>query len=148
MTTEAHKTMDESELLETIEGFIQAIRSKDLDGVMSMYAADVVWFDLMAPLQHQGADAYKSLWEQCFAAYQGSIDIETRDLSVNIGDNVAFGHSLNRMSGTFQDGQALDFWFRWTACFRKIDGRWMITHEHISIPFDLETNKALWELKP
>jgi uncharacterized protein (TIGR02246 family) len=148
MTTETHKTTDESELRETVENFIGAIRSKDLNAVMSMYAPDVVWFDFMAPLRHAGADEYKNLWEQCFAAYQGPIGIETRDLSISLGDSVAFSHSLNRMSGTFENGQKLDFWFRWTACFRKIHGRWMIAHEHVSIPFDLETNKALWELKP
>jgi hypothetical protein len=28
-------------------------------------------------------------------------------------------------------------WWRTTICFRKIDGKWMVTHEHNSVPFDV-----------
>jgi ketosteroid isomerase-like protein len=37
---------------------------------------------------------------------------------------------------------------RKTVCFCKIDGRWKVTHEHISLPFDMETFKASVDLKP
>lgn len=148
MTSEKDKAVDEARIRQLIDGFVEAIRAKDFDGVMSIYAPDILWFDFMAPLQHVGADEYRKLWEQCFAAYEGPIGAEIRDLSITVGDDVAFGHSVNRFSGTMKNGQKLDFWFRWTACLRKIDGTWTITHEHLSIPFDLETDKALWELKP
>jgi ketosteroid isomerase-like protein len=36
-----------------------------------------------------------------------------------------------------KNGQKLDVWVRWTACYRKIGGKWKVTHEHISVPFDL-----------
>jgi len=41
-----------------------------------------------------------------------------------------------------------DVWVRATVCFRKIDGQWKVTHEHISVPFDMETFKASVHLKP
>ncbi|WP_211221635.1 nuclear transport factor 2 family protein [Desulfocurvibacter africanus] len=28
-----------------------------------------------------------------------------------------------------------DAWVRATACLRKTDGKWLITHEHVSVPF-------------
>ena len=31
-----------------------------------------------------------------------------------------------------------DLWLRWTACFRRIDGVWLIVHDHVSVPADLE----------
>jgi len=37
---------------------------------------------------------------------------------------------------------------RATVCYRKIDGKWMIVHEHFSVPFDMETLKASLDLKP
>ena len=42
---------------------------------------------------------------------------------------MAFGHSLNRVSGTLKNGNRTDLWLRWTACFRKIDGGWLVTHD-------------------
>jgi len=51
-----------------------------------------------------------------------------------LGDDVAFGHSLNRVSGTLKNGNRTDFWLRWTACFRKIDGNWLVAHDQVSVP--------------
>jgi ketosteroid isomerase-like protein len=39
-------------------------------------------------------------------------------------------------------------WVRATTCYRKIDGKWMITHEHQSVPFDTESGKASLDLEP
>jgi ketosteroid isomerase-like protein len=50
--------------------------------------------------------------------------------------------------GTLFDGTRLDMWWRSTAGFRKIDGRWRITHEHNSVPFDPQTGKASLDLEP
>jgi hypothetical protein len=55
---------------------------------------------------------------------------------------VAFSHSLNRISSKRTGGEATDVWVRVTAGFRKIDGAWVVTHEHVSVPFDMETGKA------
>jgi ketosteroid isomerase-like protein len=33
---------------------------------------------------------------------------------------------------------------RATACFRKIGGRWRVVHEHVSLPFDPETEKVAY----
>jgi ketosteroid isomerase-like protein len=73
---------------------------------------------------------------------------EIRDLSLTLGDDVAFGHSLNRVSGTLKNGNTTDFWLRWTACFRKIDGNWLITHDQVSVPVDPESGRALLNLEP
>jgi hypothetical protein len=39
-------------------------------------------------------------------------------------------------------------WVRWTACFRKLDGRWLVTHEQVSVPIDMESGGALLDLEP
>ena len=141
MATEKDKATDEDEIRELMDHFADAIRNKDLNGMISFCSAHIVWFDFMAPLQHVGADA-------CFDWFEAPIGVEIRDLSITAGNDVAFSHSLIHLNETFKNGQRLDFWMRGTTCFRKFNGRWMITHEHLSIPFDLETNKALWDLKP
>lgn len=42
----------------------------------------------------------------------------------------------------------MDMWSRWTVFLKKIDDRWLIAHEHVSVPIDMETEKAMWDLKP
>jgi ketosteroid isomerase-like protein len=101
-------------------------------------------FDIEPPLQY----VHTKHWKLTFAAYRGPIDYEMRDLSVTAGDDVAFAHSLNHVRGTMKNGRKTDLWVRWTACFRKSEGKWMIMHDHVSVPVQLETGKALLDLQP
>jgi ketosteroid isomerase-like protein len=56
---------------------------------------------------------------------------------------VAFGHSLNRISGTLTNGSRTDLWVRWTTGFRKIDGSWLIAHDQVSVPLDFESGNVV-----
>jgi ketosteroid isomerase-like protein len=49
-----------------------------------------------------------------------------------------FARCLNRMMATTIGGEKVDLWFRETLGFRKIDGRWTITHEHSSVAFYMD----------
>ena len=55
---------------------------------------------------------------------------------------------LNRIIGMKTDGKKIDMYWRATVCCRKIDRKWMVTHEHNSVPFDLESGRASLDLKP
>src|SRR4051812_4688337 len=120
MTT--HHATDEADIRQRIDKLLEAIRATDLDGVMSVYAPDIVSFDIVPPLLHIGAEAKRRNWVDAFAAYQRPLGYEIRDLTITVGDDVAFGHSLNRISGTLKNGNRVEFWLRSTTCFRKIDG--------------------------
>ncbi len=149
METPKNKGTDEAQIRQLIEGWAKALRGKDIDGVMSHYAPDILLFDLAPPLQYLGTDAYRKNWEEWFATWQGPIGYEIRDLSITTGDGVAFSHSLNRISGKRTNGEDTDTWVRATACFRKIDGKWKVTHEHISVPFYMDgSGRAAVDLKP
>jgi Ketosteroid isomerase homolog len=120
----------------------------DLEGVMSFYAPDIVSFDIVQPLRHGGAKAKEKNWMDVFATYERPLGYDIRDLTLTVGHDVAFGHSLNRVSGTSKNGNRTDVWVRWTACFRKIDGNWLVAHDHVSVPIDPETGRALLNLEP
>jgi len=100
---------------------VEALRAMDLEGVMSLYAPDIVSFDIVPPLRHVGATAKEKNWAHLFVMYQRPLGYEIRDLTLTLGDDLAFGRSLNRVSGTLKNGNRTNFWLRWTACFRKID---------------------------
>ncbi|WP_201386905.1 nuclear transport factor 2 family protein [Ktedonobacter sp. SOSP1-85] len=148
MPVEDNKKNDEAEIKKVIEGFVEALRAKNLDGVMSMYAPELVSFDIVPPLQYVGTDAYRKQWGEAFSSFPGPINYEIVDLSITVGGDVAFAHSFNRLSGTMATGQRIGNWLRWTACFQKINGTWLLVHMQASVPVDLEHGKAVLDLKP
>jgi uncharacterized protein (TIGR02246 family) len=148
MAVEANKQNDEAEIQRLLDEGIRSLRDKNIEGVMSLYAPEVVTFDIVPPLRYLGADALRKLWEEVFLVYQGPIDYEIHDLTITVGDDVAFSHSLNRISGTMNTGQKTDLWLRWTACFRKINGKWLIVHHQNSVPVDVQTGRAVLDLTP
>src|SRR5882762_4878431 len=142
MTTENRKAIDEAQIRALIEDRVKAVRARDINGAMSNIAPDIVSFDVVNPLQHRGSDASRRRAEEWFSSFQRPIGYEVRDVSIATGDDVAFSHSLNRVNAVRTDGRELNMWWRATVCYRKIDGKWMVTHEHSSVPFDAETGKA------
>jgi uncharacterized protein (TIGR02246 family) len=142
------RAADEAEIRRRIGRLVEAIRAADLEGVKFIYAPDIVSFDVVPPLQHLGAEAQWKNWEDVFTAYQRPIGYEVRELTITVGDDVAFAHSLNRISGTLGNGKRSAFWVRWTPCFRKIDGEWLIVHHQASVPFDPKTGKAVLDAEP
>ena len=147
MITSNNKT-SEAEISALIENNIKAVRTKDIDGATAIYAPDVVLFDVVNPLQYIGSDALRERLNDWFSSFQGSIGYEMGDLNIIAGDDVAFSHSLNHVSATTIDGGTLDMWWRATICYRKIEGKWLITHGHTSVPFDSANGMASLGLKP
>lgn len=142
------KTPDEAQICALIDDRAKAVSDKNVNGAISGMAPDILSFDVVNPLQQMGSDASKKRAEDWFSSFEGPIGYEIRDLSITAGDNVAFSHGLSHVSATRTDGGQLDMWWRTTVGFRKIDGKWMITHEHNSVPFDVGTGKASLDLKP
>jgi ketosteroid isomerase-like protein len=142
------RTVAEADIRQRIDKLAMAIRAMDLEGVMSIYAPDIVSFDVEPPLQHVGAEAKRKNWVSVFAKYQRPLGYEIRDLTITLGDNVAFAHSLNRLSGTLKNGNRTGFWLRSTICFRNIDGDWLMVHDQVSVPFDPGTGRAFLNLAP
>ena len=139
---------EETAIRQRIDTLAEAIRAMDLEAVKPAFAPDLVSFDIEPPLQHLGAEAKWRNWANVFAAYQPPLAYEIRDFAVTVGDGVAFGHALSRISGTLKNGTRSGYWVRWTTCFRKIDGQWLIVHDQISVPTDLASGRALLHLQP
>ena len=148
MAAETNLSNEEAQIRQRIEDWATAFRGKDLDHVLSFFAPETVAFDLVPPLAYTGRDAYRKQWEKLFASYQGPIEYAIRDLSITAKRTMAFSHSLNRISGTLQNGQQTGFWLRMTACWQKIDGQWLIEHEHVSVPVDPANGTAVFDLEP
>jgi ketosteroid isomerase-like protein len=60
--------------------------------------------------------------------------LETRDLNIAISGDVAFAHMLHLDKGNTHLENGLEFWLRSTVCCQRSNNKWLITHEHISLP--------------
>jgi ketosteroid isomerase-like protein len=140
---------DQAEIRKQIDELAKAIRGADIEGLKPLYAPEVVSFDVGPRLQDVGAEAKFKNWIAAFTQFERPLSVEIRDIKITVGGDVAFGHSFNRLSGALKNGtRAGGFWVRATYCFRKIDGNWLIVHDHVSAPLDPGSGKALLNLEP
>ncbi|KGD99155.1 SgcJ/EcaC family oxidoreductase [Rhizobium sp. YS-1r] len=148
MPKTATATREGAQIRERLDALAQALRAKDIDALMAHYAPDTVVFDIRPPLQVQGVEAYRKNFEAWFASVDGTIDYEMRELRIAVGDDVAVCHSLSHVKSKRTNGEKADYWVRVSSGLRKIDGRWLIAHEHISMPIDLQTMQAQPNIQP
>jgi uncharacterized protein (TIGR02246 family) len=115
-----------------INNWAKAVRAKDIENILAHHSPDILLFDVPEPLQSKGIEAYRLSWEQVFYNWYGNDgQFEVTELEVIAGDNVAFCHGIINCSGT-EKGQKVHIKVRLTIGLKKIDGEWLITHEHHS----------------
>lgn len=136
----------DAEIRELIDNKIIAVYNRDEKALLAKYAPGVITFDIGAPLQNEsGIEVRLEKW---FSGYMGHINQEVADVEVAANSDIAYSHCLMRTWGTSVEGREFDMWYRVTSCYKKLDGEWRITHEHLSEPIDMENGKALFTLKP
>lgn len=138
---------EDAEIHARIQSLAQAISAKDVDALMAHYSPDVVTFDIRPPQRIRGADAYRKNFEAWFASVQGCIAYDIHELHVARNGDVAFCHSLSHVRSVRKSGGRADYWVRVTSGLRMIDGKWLIDHEHISMPVDMQTMQAVSDLQ-
>jgi uncharacterized protein (TIGR02246 family) len=148
MALKMTRTDANGEIRGLLEDWAKAARASDIDAIMTAYAPDILSFDAVGQLQFKGAQAYRKHWEACIAMCSGPMIFEIHDLGIETGDDVAFGHYLLKCGATGEDGKEQTGWMRVTVCCRRTNQRWLVAHEHFSVPFDMESGKALLNLEP
>ncbi len=138
----------EAAIHQWVDRWAKAFRGHDLDGIMALYAPEVVAYDVVPPLQFSGREAYRKDYAEFLAQYDGPIDVEIRELRILVDGNLAYAAGLERIGGVLKDGQRSDVWVRFTSIFRRRGGRWLDIHDHVSVPADFGSGKAVLDLKP
>jgi ketosteroid isomerase-like protein len=139
---------DDQEIRALEDQFAAAASAKDLDAIMKVYVRgnDLFVFDVGVPRQHVGWEDYKKDWHDFLALYPGPLKFTVSDLSVMSDGKIAYGHSIQHLSGAMADGTPADMTVRVTDVYRKIDGKWLIVQEHVSVPIDFSTGKPVPDL--
>jgi ketosteroid isomerase-like protein len=130
--------------------FNKAFNAKDVDAIMKVYVPDesLLVFDVVPPRQYAGAKAYRKDWEDFLATFKGPVKLELSDLHVFANGTIGYGSSIQHVSGADTKGQPFDITVRVTDGYRKVNGHWLIAHEHVSVPVDLDSGKPDLTSKP
>ncbi|MCX4219814.1 DUF3225 domain-containing protein [Pseudomonas sp. MCal1] len=138
----------QAQIQAVIDTYRQAVMTKDVDKVMTLYADDILSFDAIKALQFKGKEAYRAHWIACMEMCPGPHIFEFHEIAIETGDNIAFAHWVANCGGTNEKGETQSCWMRATACYRLVGGAWKIAHEHWSAPFDPMTGATLFDAKP
>jgi len=135
---------DEISQLRMIESkFATAMNDKDLDAVMVLYApgSSLFVFDVVGPPSvHSGWEQYREAFKHMFASIDGPLRLTMSDLDVKVSGDVAYSRSLQRVSGIrAKSRKPFDYTVRVTDVYRKIDDKWLIVQEHLSLPIERNT---------
>lgn len=143
-------TDDQTQIRDVIEGRAAVLKTGDVATMLSYYAPEVVQFSLAPPLRQPTDGRDPKPVERWIATFEAPPTREVTELEITAGTDVAFATSIDSLSAT-PGGAAEGFrlWYRVTLGLRKIDGRWLITHEHASVPFEMDGSfRASVDLQP
>lgn len=139
---------EEIEIRASIEQWADAMRNNKVDEVMAHYSEDIVAYDAVAQLQFLGKKAYEDHWLFCVTYAPYGMAFDFKDLVIHSEASLAFSYSLASCGCYDEKGNIQSSWMRVTRGYRKVNGKWLVIHEHFSSPFDMESGKALFDLQP
>ncbi|TMR93220.1 YybH family protein [Nonomuraea basaltis] len=137
----------EEEVRRVHQRWYDGTAAKDLDGMMAAIAGDVVSYEHEAPLQYVGVDAVREVCARGLGV-EGAVSLDVPGLKILVREDLAVAWGLNHVRVVRADGQESGTWSRGTRVFERRDGAWMMVHQHLSFPMDLDTGAARTDLSP
>jgi uncharacterized protein (TIGR02246 family) len=125
---------NEKAVRDVLERWAAAVRAKDLPAILADHSTNFLMFDVPPPFESQGLKAYEDTWTLFYSSQPEPIAFDIKRLEIVAGDDVAFASAHMQCAETGANGQRIPLDFRLTVGLRKVGGRWMIVHEHHSVP--------------
>lgn len=140
----------EQEIRALLDRWQTAFEGRDVARVMSIYQPDanLIVYDFGPAAEQRGSDELRRDYARFFARFKGPLESDLRNLHVATEPTVAFSYAMQRVRGTSTDGSKVELWVRFTQGYRKVSGRWMVVHEHLSVPVDMRTGRARLDFRP
>lgn len=136
MDADRDAAAQEAEIRELVENWASAVRKRDIAAILRDHSADILMFDVPPPFQSKGLDAYRKTWDLFFSWAPEPAVFDIEEMHVTAGKDVAFVAAAMRCAGGRPGEAEVELAFRLTIGLRKVDARWVITHEHHSVPAD------------
>ncbi|GAB3422883.1 hypothetical protein GCM10027569_54870 [Flindersiella endophytica] len=120
-------------------------RTKDLDGMMTGIAEDVVSYEMETPLQYAGIDSVREVCSRGLKATEEEVDFTVPEPRILVREDLAVEWGLDRIQAGVLAGVV---WSRGTRVFQRRAGEWVMVHQHLSYPRDPSTGQARTDLEP
>jgi uncharacterized protein (TIGR02246 family) len=123
---------------EVLDAYAAAVRAKDVEAFLALYADDTRNFDLWNVWSYDGKDAVRGMVEEWFGSLgdDEQVAVEFDDVRSHVGDDVAALSAFAKYAAVGADGseiRSLNNRLSWILR-RQDDGAWKIVHEHTSAP--------------
>ncbi len=146
-THKSTTSIDEAQIQEILEAWATAFRKADIETLLNFYSPEVVAFDMMPPLSFNGKKDYEHAWRKAAENSQAPWMFRAHDRKIYVGGDIAFTHCIAECGGTVE-GKLQSGFIRLTQGFKRHGDKWLIVHDQYSVPVDMESGKALMDLKP
>jgi uncharacterized protein (TIGR02246 family) len=133
------KTKAVDEIRAAVDQWTAAIEARDFDALLKLYSDDVRVFDVPAPEQIRGKEPYRRNWESFLARIKGDVKCDFREMEIFADHDLGFMHTLTSIHAADLDPDHCP-WVRVTVGFQKINSKWIVVHEHISVPMQPSSN--------
>ncbi len=136
------------EVEQPLKNWKHAVINQNIEQIMACYAEDVRAFDAIAELQFTNRSNYEAHWQRCLQMCKMT-KFEIGQLDIHVNGDLAVCAFLNQCGGIDdKTGEEQVGWIRGTQVYQKREGKWLIIHEHFSLPFDMATGAAMFHLTP
>jgi|SRR5579884_1052421 ketosteroid isomerase-like protein len=104
------------------------------DNVAQFYAPGPHTFFDIAPLKYSSWDEYEKGVRQELADYSSAKFTVNDDATLHPAGDDVWGTATVNFTMTHKGGKVETGNMRWTVVFAKQGGKWLIVHEHVSVP--------------
>jgi ketosteroid isomerase-like protein len=129
-------------LIDAQRKWIKAVQTKDIAALRTLYSHDLNAYDVSMPFICK-KDAYMKHWREWFEMTEGAITYEITEIERVVSGDVACAHSLDHIVSMTKKGETTDMWLRRSLQRQRLNGVWLITHEHVSAPIDMSSGQAV-----
>lgn len=136
-----------------LQSYAAAVRAKDVDALMALYAEDVRVFDAWDAWSYEGQAAWRRMVEIWFGSLgAGTCDVSFSDVrsvgSGSNGDMVTVSAVARYAAHGSDDDEARAMDNRLSWVMQRQGESWRIVHEHTSVPVGFKDMKAILQRLP
>ncbi len=136
------------ELHDFIDERVRAVAARDAKTLTARQHPGVLAYGVLGALSSVGSDAVDKQMNAWFDGYRDGPRYTVHDLHVDADGALGYCAFVYHVAGRLNDGTEVSMAVRATLVCKRFDDRWLVVHDHESVPFDPATGSALTDLQP
>ncbi len=121
------------QIKQLITNWAAAVRKKDMVKILAHHSPDIVMYDVPEPFESVGIEAYRKTWD-IFFKYTKPDVFDILEIRIFADEQVGFAFAKMQCADKSNSSDYVPLDFRLTIGLKKMDGQWVIVHEHHSVP--------------